>query len=67
MSRHAALTPLHSIAHERAILENWLEDDSVYVNLEDRQPGAASASAAELAPADSPASPAFRRPPTPPR
>ena len=68
MKRRASLKPTRFIAHERAILEHWLEDDSVYVHLEDGQPrGGASGPGAAFAPADSRASAAFPLPPTPPR
>lgn len=65
MSRRATSKPLRSIAHERAILENWIEDDGVYVTLEHRQRDrAVSAPGAAYAPADSPGQAASLLPPT---
>lgn len=56
------------LAHERAILDNWKEDDGVYVTLRTafvpiRDP--ASGSGAELAEVDSREAPASLPPPTP--
>ena len=55
------------VADERAILDTWREDDSIYVDLQPtlplRQP--ASAGAAELAAQDAPASEASLPLPTP--
>jgi hypothetical protein len=65
MSRGAASNPLRSIAHERAILESWIEDDGVYVTLEDPQADPAiSAPVAAFAPGDSRAPVASPLPPT---
>ena len=56
------------LAHERAILDRWTEDDGVYVTLRAASaapPEPVSGSAAAGAEPDSPAAPAFLPPPTP--
>jgi len=58
----------HRLAHEQTIIDEWIEDDGVYVTLRTASPAGpgndASAGAAELAPPDSPAPAASPRPPT---
>jgi hypothetical protein len=44
VSRRAASKPPGLIAHERAILDNWIEDDDVYVTLREGQTGRERAS-----------------------
>jgi len=68
VSRRIPPLPTPRLAHERAILDNWKEDDGVYVTLrltvasardQANGPGAADAAAG------SPEAPAFLPPPTP--
>ena len=65
MNRRLSL-PTPRLAHERAILDNWKEDDGVYVTLR-AVPAreAASGPGAAGAEAGSAEAPAFLPPPTP--
>ena len=65
MSRRLPLPPTFRLAHERVILDNWKEDDGVYVTLRAASvPPRASAPGAGVAEGDSPEAPAFPPPPT---
>jgi hypothetical protein len=68
VTRRTSQLPIPRLAHERAILDDWKEDDGVYVTLRltlaprrerANGPGAADAET------DSPEAPAFLPPPTP--
>lgn len=63
MRIHQPTTP--RLAHERAILDRWKEDDGVYVTLRAAFAPPVSGPDAALAEVDLPAAPAFLRPPTP--
>ena len=67
MSIPTAQKPAGTIAHERAIIEDWVEDDDVYVKLGGSAAGRAmsSARAAAPEPEGSQAPAASLPPPTP--